>query len=77
MKKKHYVKVIALCFTFLLLNLTVFAQLDSNAKNDSVNTNILNRYNKNLAEAETQRIQDSVKKVEVKTTHEGLVGGQA
>lgn len=62
---KNITKNICLCFAFILITTTVFAQKDSTANNDSLNTSILKNYNQILVEIEQQHIQDSIKKAEL------------
>ncbi|MBS4044279.1 MAG: mechanosensitive ion channel [Chitinophagaceae bacterium] len=60
MKTKH----IVLWSFLLLLNLS-YAQTDSIKLNDSINNQLLNTYNKKIAELEQQRIDDSIKKASI------------
>ena len=54
---------IALPIAILLVSLTGFAQTDSiSQKNDSINAAVLEAYNQRIAQIETQRINDSLKK---------------
>lgn len=60
------VKIILTGLAFLFFTQTLFAQVDSlSKKKDSLNTAILNDYNKKIREIEEQRIADSVKKAEL------------
>ena len=61
-------RCILLCLAITLISTTALAQKDSiNKKNDSVNATIIKAYNKKIEVIESQRINDSIKKVELQT----------
>ncbi len=60
--------IIAIIFVSLFLShQTVFAQADSTQINDSLNTTMLDAYQKKLAAIEVQRVKDSVKQAKLET----------
>ncbi len=60
------IKIVLASLLFMFFAQVLFAQTDSTGKkNDSLNTAILNDYNKKIKEIEEQRIADSAKKAEL------------
>ena len=68
---KHNLNFI-LSVAFLLAAGIAWAQKDSLNKSDSINTAILQQYNERLAEIESQRLADSIRKVELETQIKAL-----
>ena len=59
-------RIITICLALFFAAQKIFAQTDSlNKKNDSINTAILNDYNKKIQEIEKLRLADSAKKAEL------------
>ncbi len=56
-----------LLFIFLLSTSILKAQTDSTKQNDSLNAVLLQQYSQKLVEIESQRKQDSIKKIELET----------
>lgn len=64
----HKIKTLLTAIFFLFVSTAAFSQNESNAKkNDSVNTSLIQEFNKKLSVIEGQRIKDSIKKAELET----------
>jgi small-conductance mechanosensitive channel len=62
------IKTLLTAIFFLFVSTAAFSQNESNAKkNDSVNTSLIQEFNKKLSVIEGQRIKDSIKKAELET----------
>ena len=60
------IKLLLAGVIFLIFSTVAFSQGESNAKkNDSVNTSLIQEFNRKLSIIDGQRIKDSIKKVEL------------